>query len=94
MVGMTGDDKLIEVLRGERSDGLNWRVLAGGTPEDLATFVERDLNGVRATSGFRGPALYPGQVVNSWSGRADGTPPFVVVRSGLAPVSRTPSQWS
>jgi len=75
------DSDLVEVLRGEGPDGLMWRILAGGSPEDFATFAERGTRGALKTSGMRGPKLYPGQVVNTWIGQADQSPPFVMVRA-------------
>jgi hypothetical protein len=81
--------ELVEVLRGSRTDGLTWRVLAGGNVADLHTYVDRRLDDARAMSGFQGPALHPGELVNSWGGRADGLPEFVMVRTSPAVVAVT-----
>ncbi|HEU0242092.1 MAG TPA: hypothetical protein VFR11_22965 [Micromonosporaceae bacterium] len=81
--------ELIEVLQGNRPDGLTWRVLAGGDAANLHTYVDRRIGDARAVSGFQGPALYSGQLINSWSGRADGLPPFVIVRTGSTVVAVT-----
>jgi len=72
---------LVEVLRGEGPDGLTWRMVAGGDDHDFATFVERRRGEFRASSGMRGPKLYPGEVANHWIGQAGGVPPFVMVRA-------------
>jgi hypothetical protein len=76
-------ESLVEVLRGDGPDGLTWRILAGGTEDDFRTYVERRHGDARATSGMRGPKLYPGQRINIWTGRADGIPPFVMVRGAV-----------
>jgi hypothetical protein len=83
------DVELVEVLRGSRADGLTWRVLAGGNVADLHTYVDRHLDDASAMSGFRGPALYPGELVNSWGGQADGLPEFVMVRTSPTVVAVT-----
>ena len=81
--------ELVEVLRGSRVDGLTWRVLAGGNVADFQTYVDRHLGNASAMSGFQGPALYPGELVNSWAGRADGLPEFVMVRTSSTVVAVT-----
>ena len=74
-------DELRQVLAGE-SGGVQWAVTAGPDPAGgLYTFVTRTRGQARATSGMGGPALYPGQLINTWIGQADGTPPFVLVRA-------------
>lgn len=72
---------LREVLAGESGD-VRWTVSAGPDPAGgLYTFVSRTRGQSDATSGMGGPALYPGQLINTWIGQADGTPPFVLVRA-------------
>jgi hypothetical protein len=77
------DGSLVEVLRGNGPDGMTWRILAGGSPDDFATFAERGAGGATVTSGMRGPTLYPGQAVNTWIGQAEQSPPFVMVRTAV-----------
>ncbi len=47
----------------------------------MFSFVQRQRGSFTATSGMGGPALYPGQKVNSWVGRATGLPEFILVRT-------------
>ncbi len=71
-----------EVMSGETADGLRWSVLAGaGDAGEVLSFVRRTFGTAEATSGMAGPALYPGQLVNSWSGSATGLPEFILVRT-------------
>lgn len=73
--------ELRQVLAGESGD-VRWTVSAGPDPAGgLYTFVSRTRGHADATSGMGGPTLYPGQLINTWIGRADGTPPFVLVRA-------------
>jgi len=69
------------VLEGAAAN-LIWRVLVTGHEQDLLTMlhVHRDGRPVDI-SGFGGPALYPGALVNEWRGRADGLPYFVMARA-------------
>ena len=75
------DHGLVEVLRGDGPDGLTWRILAGGSQDNFATFAERRRGGVKQTSGMRGPKLYPGKLTNTWIGWADHLPPFLMLRA-------------
>jgi hypothetical protein len=74
-------EDLRQVLAGESGD-VRWTVTAGPDPAGgLYTFVSRTRGQATATSGMGGPALYPGQLISTWIGQADGTPPFVLVRA-------------
>ena len=74
-------EDLRQVLAGESGD-VRWTVNAGpDSTGELYTFVSRTRGEATATSGMGGLALYPGNVINSWTGQADGTPPFVLVRT-------------
>lgn len=74
-------EELRQVAAGESGD-VHWTVNAGPDPDGgLYTFVSRTRGQSRATSGMGGPALYPGELINTWIGQADGTPPFVLVRA-------------
>lgn len=61
--------------------GLRWVVVASGDLADLSTMLhvcrgEQQVAG----SGFGGPALYPGSVINEWRGQADDLPFLVMAR--------------
>lgn len=72
------------MLSGDGPGGLVWEVLAGDLPAGgFLTVLRRQRGSAKATSGFQGPKLGAGQLLNYWSGQEDGTPPFVVAR--LAP---------
>jgi hypothetical protein len=78
---MKGDHDEFEVLTGSHGD-LTWSVVAAGTRSDLMTTLRISQNGqLRAASGFGGPALHAGELVNEWRGRTDGLPWFVMVRT-------------
>jgi hypothetical protein len=71
-----------EVLAG-RSGELRWVVVARQEGDDLYTTL-RVWSGdelVVAGSGFGGPGLDPGSVLNEWRGRTDGLPYFVMART-------------
>jgi hypothetical protein len=80
---------LVEVMTGG-ADDVRWTVLAGREPDGgVLSMVRRQRGSAEATSGMGGPALYPGQLVNSWFGRATGLPPFVLVRAAPAVIAVT-----
>jgi hypothetical protein len=71
-----------EVLAGRTAE-LRWVVFAQREGDDLYTML-RVWSGdevVVAGSGFGGPGLYPGSVVNEWQGRTDDLPYFVMART-------------
>jgi hypothetical protein len=74
-------DTLLEVLSGTVEGGLRWVVVASGDQDDVSTMlhVYRGRQQI-AGSGFGGPALYPGSVINEWRGQADDLPFFVMAR--------------
>jgi hypothetical protein len=74
-------DSPVEVLSGTVEGGLRWVVVALGDQADLFTMLrvyrgEQLISG----SGFGGPGLYPGSVINEWRGQADDLPFFVMAR--------------
>jgi hypothetical protein len=73
----------VEVLSGRAGDDLRWVVVAGGGDGDFSTMlrVYRDGRLVVAGSGFGGPKLYPGSVLNEWRGRTGDLPYFVMART-------------
>lgn len=71
------------VLRGQHLD-LTWEVLLSGEVTMLFTMLQVRRGDVLVlSSGFGGPALYPGESVNDWRGREDATPYFVMARTRL-----------
>lgn len=78
-------DDPIEVLSGTAGDDLRWVVVVSGDDEDLTTMLHIYRGSQQlAGSGFGGPKLHPGSVVNEWRGRTDDLPYFVMART--APV--------
>jgi hypothetical protein len=72
----------VEVLSGTVSGGLRWVVVVSGDDEDLSTMLhvyrgDRQVAG----SGFGGPKLAAGCVLNEWRGKTDGLPYFVMART-------------
>jgi hypothetical protein len=69
-----------EVLAGMAGD-LRWTLLADGTDDEFSTmlYVYRGSK-LLAGSGFGGPKLYPGSLMNQWRGRTDDLPYFVMAR--------------
>ena len=75
----------VEVLSGTADGGLRWVVVVSGDDENLSTMLHIYRGGRQlAGSGFGGPGLYPGSVVNEWRGQTDDLPYFVMART--APV--------
>jgi hypothetical protein len=74
----------VQVLSGVAPDGLSWVVVCeDGKNDELYTFL-RVYSGnelLVAGSGFGGPKLYPGQIMNEWRGRTDDLPYFVMART-------------
>lgn len=71
-----------EVLSGTAYGGLRWVVVTCGTDQDRSTMltVYRD-DQLLAGSGFGGPKLYPGSVMNEWRGQRDDLPGLVMART-------------
>ena len=78
---MQQPDSPVEVLSGTVEGGLHWAAVASGDQAELATMLHVYRGGQQvAGSGFGGPALYRGSVINEWRGRADDLPFFVMAR--------------
>jgi hypothetical protein len=77
-----GDE--VQVLSGVAPGGLSWVVVCeNGKNDELYTFL-RVYSGnelLVAGSGFGGPKLYPGQIMQEWRGRTDDLPYFVMART-------------
>ncbi|MDQ2845411.1 MAG: hypothetical protein M3Y77_03470 [Actinomycetota bacterium] len=79
-------DNFTQVLAGTGAGDLAWAVSAGAVEgaagaDEFVTLISRTQGGKTATSGFRGPKLYPGDLINYWVGKAVGPPVFVLVRA-------------
>ncbi|HEV2375296.1 MAG TPA: hypothetical protein VGS19_24450 [Streptosporangiaceae bacterium] len=73
-----------EVLSGTTAGGLRWSVTASGDDADLLTMLHIYRGDQQlAASGFGGPKLHPGCVVNEWRGKTDDLPYFVMARTAL-----------
>lgn len=71
------------VLTGEHLD-LTWQVEVTGGPTELVSMLRVRRRGEPVMmSGFGGPALYPGELVNEWRGREDDSPYFVMARADV-----------
>jgi hypothetical protein len=70
------------VAEGETTRGERWYLRAGGSPKTYDSMLETvHADGRRDQGGMSGPALYPGELLNVYLGRADQGPLRVVVRS-------------
>ena len=70
------------VASGETARGEHWFLKAGGSAEDYYCLVKTvHPDGHWDEGGMGGPALYPGHLLNVYTGRADEGPLRVVVRA-------------
>jgi hypothetical protein len=70
------------VAEGETARGERWYLRAGGSPEAYDSMMETVYaDGRRDQGGMGGPALYPGDLLNVYIGRADQGPLRVVART-------------
>jgi hypothetical protein len=70
------------VAEGEEPGGERWCLKAGGSAEDYWTLMETvHPDGHRDEGGMGGPALYPGRLLNVYTGRADRGLLRVIVRA-------------
>ena len=75
----------VEVLSGVAEPGLRWAVTVHGDDRDLHTWLHVYAGDrLVASSGFGGPPLYGGSLMNDYRGRTDDLPWFVMARA--APV--------
>jgi hypothetical protein len=70
------------IAEGEAPGGARWYLKAGGSAEDYYTMIETvHADGRRDEGGMGGPPLYPGSLLNLYTGRADDGPLRVIVRA-------------
>jgi len=70
------------VAEGEEPGGERWYLKAGGSAENYWTLIETvHPDGHRDEGGMGGPALYPGRLLNVYTGRADRGLLRVIVRA-------------
>jgi hypothetical protein len=68
-----GSPDLQVVAEGDLPSGEHWVLKAGRTPEDFSTFLETvHPDGRRDRGGMRGPALYAGSLLNTFTGGSGG----------------------
>lgn len=71
---------MVGVLTGSGAAGLTWEVLARGEADGrLLTVIRRTQGAKSAASGFKSQRSLTDQLIQHWTGKADGTPLFVVV---------------
>lgn len=70
------------VAEGDTPAGERWYLRAGGSPDDYYTMLETaHPDGRRDSGGMGGPVLYPGQLLNVYTGRASPRLLRVIVRA-------------
>jgi len=70
------------VAEGQTTRGERWFLRAGGSPTAYDSMIETvHADGRRDQGGMSGPALYPGDLLNVYIGRADEGPLRVVART-------------
>jgi hypothetical protein len=73
---------LAVVAEGDLPSGQHWIVRAGGTAEDFYTVIATiHPDGHSDEGGMGGPPLYPGSVLNVYTGAADGGLRRVLLRA-------------
>jgi len=75
-------DEGVEVMAGTADPGLRWAVFVSGDEHELFTMLHvYSGDKLVAGSGFGGPALYPGSLINEYRGRTEDLPWFVMART-------------
>ena len=70
------------VAEGDAPGGARWYLKAGGSADDYYTLLETvHPDGHRDEGGMGGPVLYPGRLLNVYTGRADPGLLRVIVRA-------------
>ena len=79
---MSSPPGLTIVAEGEEPGGERWYLKAGGSADNYWTLIETvHPDGHRDEGGMGGPALYPGRLLNFYTGRADRGLLRVIVRA-------------
>jgi hypothetical protein len=75
-------DDLMVVAQGHAPGGEHWYLKAGGSADDYYTLLETvHPDGRRDEGGMGGPVLYPGRLLNVYTGRSDPGLLRVIVRA-------------
>jgi hypothetical protein len=70
------------IAEGQLATGERWSLSAGGTSRDFYTFLETVRpDGSRDSGGMGGPPLYPGSLLNTYTGGSDHGLRRVLVRA-------------
>lgn len=70
------------IAAGELPSGERWTLRAGGTSDEFGTFLETiHLDGRRDEGGMAGPPLWPGSIMNVYTGGSDTGMRRIVVRA-------------
>jgi hypothetical protein len=79
---LEGSSDPVEVMAGTLDSGLRWVVVVQGDEHELFTMLHvYDGDRLLAGSGFGGPPLHCGSVMNEYRGRTDDLPWFVMART-------------
>jgi hypothetical protein len=82
---LEGSSDPVEVLTGMLDSGLRWVVVVQGDEHELFTMLHvYDGDRSVAGSGFGGPPLSGGSLINEYRGRTDDLPWFVMARTAPA----------
>ena len=74
--------ELATIAEGHLPSGHHWILQAGGDPEDFYTFLETvHPDGRRDQGGFGGSLLYPGSLLNTYTGADDRGLRRLIVRA-------------
>jgi hypothetical protein len=76
------DPALAVIAEGNLPSGEHWILRAGGTSAEFGTFLETiHPDGHRDQGGMGGPPLWPGSIMNVYTGGTDTGPRRIVVRA-------------
>lgn len=78
------ESDLTIIADGDLPSGERWILRAGGTSAEFLTFLETiHPDGRRDQGGMAGPPLWPGSIMNVYTGGTDTGPRRIVVRADL-----------
>jgi hypothetical protein len=76
------ESDLAIIAEGDLPSGEHWVLRAGGTSAEFGTFLETiHTDGRRDQGGMGGPPLWPGSIMNVYTGGTDTGPRRIVVRA-------------